>query len=63
MKDQSVRIGFKAVGLFPNAGIFVIRNLDSGDVAKLLESVARLRATLSLIGKGDIAGKLVCEVR
>jgi hypothetical protein len=56
-----LRFGFKnLIWLLPNAGIFIVR-ADEDKAARLEDGVDQVRMVLRLIGRGEIADKLICE--
>ena len=61
MNDVRLRFGLRnLIWLFPNAGVFVIKTNESR-YASLRDLVFKVKDVLQLMGRGDIADKIVCE--
>ena len=55
-----VRFGYRALALFPNAGIAVIY-MPWATFNKLESLINEVRALLVDQGKGDLAARFICE--
>lgn len=61
MNKVRVRFGIKGMFLFPNASIFVLRQVNRDDYGKLVNLVGQIQQLLTMYGHQDIANKIVCE--